>query len=154
MPQLPTSGLTGTPVNDHISHHEALHAFYNVSETAGSPVGSVIMRNSAGQWTIHMPFRTFPTSTFVHNHSTAGVATMTIGSTIKAIRINASANITGITVNGFTLNNYGEFGSIWVRVIATSTIQFSLSNVNVVGDAPATLTAGQSTVFQLQRWDF
>ena len=154
MPQLPVSGLGGAPVNDHIVHHEALHAFYNLSEIPGTATGSVLMRTDVGDWNVHQPFQTFAAHTLVHSHSVAGVATIPVGFTIKAIRINASANITGLSIPGFNTANYGPWGSIWVRVVASTAITLAFTGSNVVGSPVAALGTGQSTVFEVQWWDF
>ena len=155
MPTLPTTGLTGTPVNDHIAHHEALHSLNNLI-IGSAAIGSVIVRDTTSASTAalaaRMPFYTYAEQCKTFSHSAAGPLAFTVDAATKAVRVNVAANITDITVSG--MSNLGPWGLIWVRLVASASITLAFSSAVVVGGSPTTMTAGQSTVFAYQNWDF
>ncbi len=155
MPTLPTSGLAGTAVNDHIAHHEGLHDLNNKLVNSAA-VGTVLMRDSTSAavsaLTPKMPFFTYPSQCQTVSHASAGPLSFTVTAATKAVRVNAAANITDITVAGMA--DLGPWGLVWVRLVASASITLAFSSAIVVGGAPATLAAGQSTVFCYQSWDF
>jgi hypothetical protein len=156
VPVLPTTGLTGASVNDHITHHEGLHDLNNLLVNTAT-IGSVIVRDSTSAavsaLAARQPHFTYPSQCLTFNHTAAGTLAFTVDASTRAVRVNASANITDITVSGMT--NLGvPWGCVWVRLVATATITLTFSSVVVVGSSPATLNAGQSTVFAYQNWNF
>lgn len=153
MPVLPETGLTGSPVNNHINHHETLHALNNRFNVAGTGYSSVLMKDtSASGWSPYPISYCFAENTKTVAHSSSGILTFSVTSFIRVVRVNAGANITGLNVTG--MDSYGPFGQIWIRLVATANITVNLSNVNVIGGAPTALANGESTVFQLHYWNF
>lgn len=155
MPTLPTTGLTGGAVNDHITHHEGLHDLNNLL-VASAPIGSVIVRDSTSvavsAMSARQPHFTYAAQCKTFTHSSAGTLAFTVDAQTRAVRVNASANITDITISG--MSTLGPWGCVWVRLVANATITLAFSSVVVVGSSPATLNSGQSTVFAYQNWDF
>jgi hypothetical protein len=155
VPILPTTGLTGSPVNDHITHHEGLHDFNNklvaagsvgqvpVKDTASSSVASIVMRQ---------PHYSYAEHTKTVTHATSGVLSFAVDASTRVVKVNASANITDITVAGMA--NLGVWGMVWVQLNATAAITIAFSSATVVGGSPSSMAAGQSTVFAYQTWNF
>ena len=138
-------------------HHppRRLHDLNNLL-VGTAPIGSVIVRDSTSvavsAMSARQPHFTYAAQTKTFNHSSAGTLAFTVDAQTRAVRVNASANITDITISG--MGTLGPWGCVWVRLVASATITFAFSSVVVVGSSPATLTAGQSTVFAYQNWDF
>ncbi len=155
MPTLPQTGLSTLALNDHITHHEGLHELNNAF-MASAAIGSVLVRDGTGAapsaWSQRQPHFTYPSQCKTVTHSAAGTLAFSVDPQTRAVRINAGANITDITVSNLSV--LGPFGCVWVRLVATAAITVAFSSVIVVGSAPASLSAGQSTVFAYQNWDF
>jgi hypothetical protein len=155
VPVLPITGLTGASVNDHISHHEDLHELNNLLVNT-APVGSVVMRDTTSpavsSFAARQTHYTYQTQCKTVVHAAAGPLSFTVDHATRAVRVNVSANITDITVAGMA--DLGPWGLVWVRLVASAAVTLAFSSAIVVGGSPATLAAGQSTVFCYQNWDF
>lgn len=154
---LPTTGLTGTPVADHQDHHLSLHEIHNHLVSAGI-AGDIVMRigsgTASGSFARRQRHYVLPEQTMTVTHSSSGSLTFAVTGQTRAVKVNASANVTGITVTGMDLLGV-QFSEIDVLLVATANITVDLSSGSLVyGTAPASMTAGQSVPFTVQRWNF
>lgn len=158
MPQLPETGLSGLFVADHVTHHETLHGLNNRITETTSAVGDALVRSGTGQtladFEARNPDYVWPAQTRTHYHYTTGPLTFTVdGEWLRAIRVVADSPIQGLSITN--LESRGPtFAQIWVLLeVITQTITIDLSPATIVGGAPATMAAGTSIPFLLQRWN-
>jgi hypothetical protein len=163
MAALPETGLPALPVNDHINHHIELHKGHNLwtdSGTVGAGgIGLCITRITAGTDTetslqVRQRHYVLPEQVMTVTHSAAGTLTFTVAGRHRAVKINASANISGLSVTGLDFSG-AEYADINCLLVATGNITVDMSaGAIVVGSPPTSMSIGDSVPFQIQRWNF
>ncbi len=158
MPTLPESGLDALNVADHVLHHELIADTLNKILDDALAVGDALVKTSAGTGVATVgaiqPHYTHPNQVKTVAHSTAGALILAVTRDTKAMKVNASADITSLSVTGMELLGLTH-GSIRVLIEATASIavSFTAGSLVVINPPPSTLASGQSARFELERWN-
>lgn len=156
---LPEVDLGLLDVQDHKEHHATMHDLWNKLLVDATLEGEVLMKTSPGTGAATVgtaqPHFTFASQIRTFTHSSPGPLAISATRQTRAIRVNASADITGLSLTGLELVGDG-FSQVWVRILATSaslSLDLSSGIVEVVGSPPTTLSLGEAARFIVQRWD-
>jgi hypothetical protein len=159
---LPEVALSGLPVGDHVTHHIEVHKMHNLWHDLGtdvSHVGDTLTRIATGTdietaVQVRQRHAVLAEQVMTVTHAAAGALTFTVSARHRAVKINAGANIAGLAVTGLdAASTY--YNDLHCLLVATANITVDLtSGAIVVGAAPASMTAGQSVPFTIQRWGF
>lgn len=157
MSDLPIT-FEGLNAADHRDHHLILHGLFNTlieSTAIGDVLGKVSPGSDSTAIGNFQPHFVFDNQVDVHTHSTNGVAALAVQRDSRALLVDASANITGVTVAGLELLG-NEFASVIVRLAASVaiTVNWSVSGGVVTrGIVPTSMAPGDYVIFELQRWN-
>ncbi len=156
---LPEVDLGTMTIQDHEDHHNTIHDVLNRLFDDTDLVGEVLCKTSSGTGTgtigTAQAHYTFPDQVKDYTHSVAGTLAIAASRQTKAIKVSASANISGMTIGGMELIGQG-FSEVWVQIEATAAITVDLaaaSNVSVIGTPVTSLAIGETVEFIVQRWD-
>lgn len=140
---LQTSGLASAPSGQHITDHEAIHGLLETMCGTDVRPGDLMMATDIGPnsgTTARQADYVDIYNQLGLGHSSAGVIAITVDRTLKQVEIEASADITDITVTDLRASKGGRWGKLDIVVKATAAINFAAPSLTLTaGTLPATM---------------